>query len=245
MARAILVIFATLGLCLTASAQKHCYMPDGTIDDKGTVPCNSTAAVSACCDPRDSCSISGLCLGASGWIYRSACTDSTWTSPACAQQCLIGKSPFLSPHPHQHLHIHFQAQFNLIQFPVLIPSLTATRSPPKDQILLLCAHLPLRLRLRHRPLLLRLLQRQRLLRQQLHPRQHRPSFQTRHRRSPSPASAAASRQCFLHIYRHGSNCHSDDHRHRRRVLQPRHRSRRRRRRPAGCPRAGDFGLVGV
>jgi len=89
MTRAIFLC-AALALISKVVAQTHCYMPDGTIDDKGTVPCNTTAPVSACCDPRDSCSLSGLCLGASGWIYRSACTDKTWSSPACAAQCHTG-----------------------------------------------------------------------------------------------------------------------------------------------------------
>lgn len=94
MGRTNFLLFAAFGLLsLTRGDQLHCYMPDGSNADQGTAPCNSTAAVSACCDPRDSCTTSGLCLGASGWIYRSACTDQTWNSPVCAQQCRTGMLP--------------------------------------------------------------------------------------------------------------------------------------------------------
>jgi hypothetical protein len=93
MARArIVALVASALLALVAAGTQHCYYPDGTNADAGTSPCNTTAAVSACCDPRDSCTISGLCLGASGWIYRSSCTDQTWTSSACPSQCHIGES---------------------------------------------------------------------------------------------------------------------------------------------------------
>jgi hypothetical protein len=90
-ARTVALVASAL-LALAAGDTQHCYYPDGTNADAGTSPCNTTAAVSACCDPRDSCTISGLCLGASGWIYRSSCTDQTWTSPACPSQCHVGKS---------------------------------------------------------------------------------------------------------------------------------------------------------
>ena len=90
-ARTVALVASAL-LALAAADTQHCYYPDGTNADAGTSPCNTTAAVSACCDPRDSCTISGLCLGASGWIYRSSCTDRTWTSLACPSQCHIGKS---------------------------------------------------------------------------------------------------------------------------------------------------------
>jgi hypothetical protein len=90
-ARTVALVASAL-LALAAAGTQHCYYPDGTNADAGTSPCNTTAAVSACCDPRDSCTVSGLCLGASGWIYRSSCTDQTWTSSACPSQCHIGKS---------------------------------------------------------------------------------------------------------------------------------------------------------
>jgi hypothetical protein len=72
-----------------------CYYPDGTIGTEH-VPCNQTiTGFSACCNPLDSCSLSGICLGASGWDYRGSCTDSSWGSANCPavewNQCIIGK----------------------------------------------------------------------------------------------------------------------------------------------------------
>ncbi len=72
-----------------AYASATCYQPNGDVDSS-VVPCNSTINSSACCDPLDSCSTSGLCLGSSGFVYRSACTDPTWSSPNCPQICLRG-----------------------------------------------------------------------------------------------------------------------------------------------------------
>ncbi|CAG8976683.1 hypothetical protein HYALB_00010808 [Hymenoscyphus albidus] len=74
------------------AALQKCWWPDGKTVDGGAVPCNQTGdaatgkASSACCDPLDSCSMSGFCLGRSGWAYRGSCTDQTWKSPNCANQ---------------------------------------------------------------------------------------------------------------------------------------------------------------
>jgi hypothetical protein len=85
-----MLFFLVLVLLTAALAQQqHCYMPDGSIADD-IAPCNSTIALSACCDPRDSCTESGFCLGASGWIYRSGCTDQSWSSSVCPSQCRTG-----------------------------------------------------------------------------------------------------------------------------------------------------------
>ncbi|KAH7311880.1 hypothetical protein BKA65DRAFT_574530 [Rhexocercosporidium sp. MPI-PUGE-AT-0058] len=73
-----------LSISVSIRALATCYYPDGIHKEPGHVPCNqTTSSASACCDPRDSCSESGICLGASGWDYRGSCTDQSWTSDNC------------------------------------------------------------------------------------------------------------------------------------------------------------------
>ncbi|KAG4433670.1 hypothetical protein IFR05_010838 [Cadophora sp. M221] len=74
-----------------------CYYPDGIHKEPSHVPCDqTTSSSSACCDPRNSCSESGICLGASGWDYRGSCTDQSWTSENCPgkqwDSCIIDPS---------------------------------------------------------------------------------------------------------------------------------------------------------
>lgn len=98
-----MVLRATGSLLLLAAgiarttAQRNCWFPDGnteTID----VPCNTNADESACCGPTAFCLSNGLCLD-SGVVSRGSCTDRTWNSSACAQQCTDGKTatPHLLP----------------------------------------------------------------------------------------------------------------------------------------------------
>jgi len=80
---------------VSVKCTSKCYYPDGTIEPDH-VPCNqTTTGFSACCDHIDSCTLSGICRGASGWDYRGSCTDSAWNSANCAatqwNQCIIGK----------------------------------------------------------------------------------------------------------------------------------------------------------
>ena len=74
----------------------NCYLPAGNHDNVGMTPCNATLADtpegSACCDPRDSCTTTGMCLGASKYTYRGGCTDPTFAAAGCASMCLIGMS---------------------------------------------------------------------------------------------------------------------------------------------------------
>lgn len=87
-----LTILLSLVGCLQAAAS--CYYPDGS-SEPGHVPCNQTiSGESACCDPLDSCSVSGFCLGRSGFVYRGSCTDPTYNSGNCANQfdaCVTSK----------------------------------------------------------------------------------------------------------------------------------------------------------
>ncbi|TVY33134.1 hypothetical protein LSUB1_G007303 [Lachnellula subtilissima] len=74
------------------NATATCWYPDNKTSEPTHVPCNQTiSTASACCDPNDSCSVSGFCLGQSGWIYRGSCTDQSWDSGNCPnqfEQCL-------------------------------------------------------------------------------------------------------------------------------------------------------------
>lgn len=67
-----------------------CYFPDQTIGTKDNV-CNASAPVSLCCQYGATCLTSGLCF--SKWdtsFNTGTCTDKTWTSPSCFQQCPHG-----------------------------------------------------------------------------------------------------------------------------------------------------------
>jgi len=95
MTRLSLFVLSLLSASVNAAAGT-CYYPDGKTIEPNHLPCNQTiSAASACCDPLDSCSTSGFCLGRSGWIYRGSCTDQGWGSANCAkqfEQCLNSKS---------------------------------------------------------------------------------------------------------------------------------------------------------
>lgn len=89
------VFTLTLSLILLSPlllAQQVCYYPDGTEATDHT-PCNGSASntptdASSCChDISNSyCQDNNLCTW-NGAMYRGACTDKTWTSPNCPQQC--------------------------------------------------------------------------------------------------------------------------------------------------------------
>lgn len=78
-----------------------CYYPDGTVaDDFNYQPCSgaSGGTYTSCCVPEegDICLSNGLCYFPSrpprgNYIYRGACTDQSWSNPACAQSCIQDK----------------------------------------------------------------------------------------------------------------------------------------------------------
>lgn len=82
-------IFASL--ITAAQAAGTCFYPDGITTAPNHTPCNSTVSESACCDPLDVCTTSGVCLGRTGFNYRGSCTDSTWQSGLCPSICHAGK----------------------------------------------------------------------------------------------------------------------------------------------------------
>jgi hypothetical protein len=64
-----------------------CYNNEGTYDSSAQV-CNSTAAVSTCCNSGDYCMSNGICLGGGGnnLFVLGGCTDQNWSSP-CVKYC--------------------------------------------------------------------------------------------------------------------------------------------------------------
>ncbi|KAH6674699.1 hypothetical protein B0J14DRAFT_699380 [Halenospora varia] len=63
MVRYLLLGPTLLSFIASVQAGATCYYPDGKTVDPNHVPCNQTiSAASACCDPQDSCSTSGICL---------------------------------------------------------------------------------------------------------------------------------------------------------------------------------------
>ncbi|KAF7188005.1 hypothetical protein HII31_10677 [Pseudocercospora fuligena] len=80
----VFAIFASVALSATT-----CYFPDGT-EAANFTTCNAGAANAACCTSSDACLSNGYCLqqdGLSNRIIRGSCTDKTFDSSACPQQC--------------------------------------------------------------------------------------------------------------------------------------------------------------
>ena len=79
------IVFSVL---LWRRIQAQCYYPDSTSEPRDTV-CNASAPVSLCCQNGETCLTNGLCF--SEWdtsINTGTCTDKTWASPICFQQCV-------------------------------------------------------------------------------------------------------------------------------------------------------------
>ncbi|KUJ12612.1 uncharacterized protein LY89DRAFT_210876 [Mollisia scopiformis] len=68
-----------------------CWFPDGqTNGASGSpefVPCNPSAAQSACCAVGETCVGNNLCLSGNGLMYRGGCTDKTFSNGACPSLC--------------------------------------------------------------------------------------------------------------------------------------------------------------
>ena len=89
----IVLTFAILWTFNHPAAARDCFYPDGTIPTDYTyVACGpETGPESACCGQGHGCSVNGYCMGNAGFMYRGACTDSTWAAPECARHCQNGK----------------------------------------------------------------------------------------------------------------------------------------------------------
>jgi hypothetical protein len=89
------IIFTSF-LLRFASPGNICYYPNG--DTQATdVPCDPDAPATGCCWSRSACLTNGLCImnGAesdSGIEYaRGTCTDRSWSSPLCPQNCQLNQ----------------------------------------------------------------------------------------------------------------------------------------------------------
>jgi len=86
----------TISLLRFASSQNICYLPNGDTQPHD-VPCDPNAEVTGCCWSRAACLTNGLCImgGAesdSGQEYaRGTCTDRSWSSPLCPQNCQLNQ----------------------------------------------------------------------------------------------------------------------------------------------------------
>lgn len=73
------------------SLAASCYWRDGTpatLNRQNYTACDNTTT-SMCCllSGGDACTTLGLCISASGSLFRSACTDPTWKSSQCISMC--------------------------------------------------------------------------------------------------------------------------------------------------------------
>jgi hypothetical protein len=84
-------LFLFFNLALSASI---CYFPNG--DTSTDVPCDADAPFTQCCGTRSACLSNGLCAlkatNDTGTAYaRGTCTDRSWASPLCPQQCQLNQ----------------------------------------------------------------------------------------------------------------------------------------------------------
>jgi hypothetical protein len=87
------LVLATLSVFVRLSlAGNICYHPNGDTSDD--VPCDLNAPITQCCGTRDTCLSNGLCIidatNNTGKSYaRGTCTDRSWESYLCPQQCQL------------------------------------------------------------------------------------------------------------------------------------------------------------
>ncbi|KUJ24350.1 uncharacterized protein LY89DRAFT_713222 [Mollisia scopiformis] len=86
-------LFLSSVLPWVAALQTTCYVLDGKANANAGFRCdNTTTGPSACCGPGATCYSNGLCMQDNGQVVdylRVGCTDKTWQSPACLDQCNI------------------------------------------------------------------------------------------------------------------------------------------------------------
>ena len=91
--------FYTLILVHLSSGANTCYFPNGS--PSADEPCDPNALFTQCCGSASKCLSNGLCLvevknfvgdETTGTQYaRGTCTDKTWVSSLCPQQCLLNQ----------------------------------------------------------------------------------------------------------------------------------------------------------
>jgi hypothetical protein len=88
----LLLLLLTLSPIIIAG--NICYLPNG--DTATDVPCDPSAEHTQCCWSHGACLTNGLCAlsatNSTGISYvRGTCTDKTWSSPLCPQQCQLNQ----------------------------------------------------------------------------------------------------------------------------------------------------------
>ena len=101
------------------------------------IPCNSrfadTSEGSACYDPRDACTTSGMYLGESGYTYRGGSTDQAFTSNNCPSYCLAGNNI-----PRSKIGIQYLVQLTSLQTQFSIRDITKAQTST-HVVLLACS----------------------------------------------------------------------------------------------------------
>lgn len=87
------IVFLSSLAHLSLSANT-CYFPNG--EPSSDVPCDADALFTQCCGSRSACLTNGLCIleasNDTGINYaRGTCTDQTWGSSLCPQQCQLNQ----------------------------------------------------------------------------------------------------------------------------------------------------------
>ncbi|KLU88923.1 hypothetical protein MAPG_07904 [Magnaporthiopsis poae ATCC 64411] len=91
----LLPLLLLLGAVSYVQGANLCFFPNGR--QAKDVPCDPTAAVSMCCGSVAACLSNGLCkdestTNSTGVAYaRGTCTDPTWQSPFCPQNCQLNQ----------------------------------------------------------------------------------------------------------------------------------------------------------
>ncbi|KAF2203900.1 hypothetical protein GQ43DRAFT_469559 [Delitschia confertaspora ATCC 74209] len=73
-------------------AANKCFYPNKGLAENDT-PCNESSEFSHCCRSDELCLSNGLCLGGPGELVQASCTDQTWSSGRCFQQCKQAEGP--------------------------------------------------------------------------------------------------------------------------------------------------------
>lgn len=82
--------FTAFGRLCGMSAAQQCYAPNGS--PTSDVPCDTGSSPTFCCPSGTKCQSNGLCQNTGGQLSRGSCTDETYESQACTQQCIGGMS---------------------------------------------------------------------------------------------------------------------------------------------------------
>jgi hypothetical protein len=89
-------LFPVILLARLGSTQT-CYWPDGSTNDYTPCPGVTDVSPGPCCSSGDAClqgtgAVGNCASERDGFLYRGACSDSSWSAPNCAQSCWVDES---------------------------------------------------------------------------------------------------------------------------------------------------------